>query len=30
MQRGDHFATSILKEPLLFIVGDEDEFKRMV
>ena len=30
MHRGDHFATSILKEPLLFIVGDEDEFKRMV
>ncbi len=30
MHRGDHFVASILKEPLLFVMGDEDEFKRMV
>ncbi len=30
LRRRDHFVTSILKERLLFIMGNEDEFKRMV
>lgn len=30
LRRRDHFVTSIFKERLLFIMGSEDEFKRMV
>lgn len=29
LKRNDHFFTSLLKEPLLFILGQEHEFRRL-
>jgi len=30
LKKNDHFMTALFKEPKMFIIGDPDEFKRMV